>query len=72
MLSGSSHDEALKSLDEVLQQHSERLIADRLKRALFQHDRLAIATGCRYLSTNKYSLAQNCRSGLLSSSADWL
>jgi hypothetical protein len=71
LLRGSFHDEALKSLDEFLQQHSERLIADPLKRALFQRDFWQSATGCRCLSTNKYSLAQNCRSGLLRSSADW-
>ena len=42
LLSGSSHDEALKLLDEFLQQHSERLIADPLKRASFQRDLLAV------------------------------
>jgi len=42
LLSGSSHDEASKLLDEFLQQHSERLITDSLKRALFQRDLLAI------------------------------
>jgi hypothetical protein len=31
--SGSSHDQALKLLDEFLQQHSERAITDPLKRA---------------------------------------
>jgi len=42
LLSGSSHDEALKLLDEFLGQHSERSVADPLKRALFQRDLLAI------------------------------
>jgi hypothetical protein len=42
LLSGSSHDEALKLLDEFLEQHSERLVTDPLKRALFQRDLLAI------------------------------
>ena len=42
LLSGSSRDEALKLLDEFLQQHSERLIADPLKRAVFQRDLLAV------------------------------
>jgi hypothetical protein len=42
LLSGSSHDEALKLLDEFLQQHSEKLIADPLKRAWFQRDLLAV------------------------------
>src|ERR1700733_9468579 len=43
LLSGPSHEEALKSLDEFLQQHSERLIAEPLKRALFQRDLLAVS-----------------------------
>jgi hypothetical protein len=42
LLSGSSHDEALKLLDAFLQQHSEKLIADPLKRAWFQRDLLAV------------------------------
>ena len=42
LLSGSSHDQALKLLDEFLGQRSERLITDALKRALFQRDLLAI------------------------------
>jgi hypothetical protein len=42
LLSGSSHDEALKQLDEFLQQHSERAVTDPLKRALFQRDLLAV------------------------------
>ena len=42
LLSGSSHDEALKLLDEFLQQHAERLILDSLRRALFQRDLLAV------------------------------
>jgi hypothetical protein len=42
LLRGSSHDEALKLLDEFLQQHSERFITDSLKRALLQRDLLAI------------------------------
>ena len=42
LLSGSSHDEALKLLDEFLGQHSERAITDPLKRALFQRDLLAV------------------------------
>jgi len=42
LLSGSSHDEALKLLDEFLEQHSERVVTDPLKRALFQRDLLAI------------------------------
>ena len=42
LLSGPSRDEALKLLDEFLQQHSERLITDSLKRVLFQRDLLAI------------------------------
>src|SRR3984957_20534417 len=47
LLSGSSHDEALKLLDEFLRQHSERVVTDPLKRALFQHDLLAV---CEWLS----------------------
>ena len=42
LLDGSSHDQALKLLDEFLQQHSERLITDPLKRGLFQRDLLAV------------------------------
>jgi len=42
LLSGPPHDEALKLLDEFLQQHSERLILDPLRRALFQRDLLAV------------------------------
>jgi hypothetical protein len=42
LLSGSSHDEALKLLDEFLRQHSERAVTDPLRRALFQRDLLAI------------------------------
>src|ERR1700693_618938 len=42
LLSGSSHDDALKLLDEFLGQHSERAVTDTLKRALFQRDLLAI------------------------------
>lgn len=42
LLSGSSHDEALKLLDEFREQHSERAVTDPLKRALFQRDLLAI------------------------------
>src|ERR1700680_5060839 len=42
LLSGSSHDEALKLLDEFLRQHSERAVTDPLRRAFFQRDLLAI------------------------------
>ena len=42
LLSGSSHDEALKLLDEFREQHSERAVTDPLKRALLQRDLLAI------------------------------
>jgi hypothetical protein len=42
LLSGSSHDEALKLLDEFLEQHAERAVTDPLKRALFQRDLLAV------------------------------
>ena len=42
LLSGSSHDEALKLLDEFLEQHSEKAVTDPLKRAFFQRDLLAI------------------------------
>jgi hypothetical protein len=42
LLSGASHDEALKLLDEFLEQHSERLVTNPLKRALFQRDLLAV------------------------------
>jgi hypothetical protein len=42
LLSGSSHDEALKLLDEFLEQHSERAVTDPLKRALFQRDLRAV------------------------------
>jgi hypothetical protein len=42
LLSGSSHDEALKLLDEFLGQHSERAVTDPLRRAFFQRDFLAI------------------------------
>src|ERR1700723_1499343 len=42
LLSGSSHDEALKLLDEFLGQHSESAVTDPLRRALFQGDLLAI------------------------------
>jgi hypothetical protein len=42
LLTGPSHDEALKVLDEFLQQHSEKLIRDPLRRAVFQRDLLAI------------------------------
>src|ERR1700737_1374774 len=43
LLTGASHDKALKLLDEFLNQHSERSITDPLKRALFQRDLLAIS-----------------------------
>jgi len=42
LLSGSSHDQALKLLDEFLGQRSEKLVTDPLKRALFQRDLLAV------------------------------
>ncbi len=42
LLSGSSHDEALKLLDEFLGQHSERAVTDPLRRAFPQRDLLAI------------------------------
>jgi hypothetical protein len=42
VLSNSSHDEALMLLDEFLQQHSERMIRDPLKHAVFQRDLLAV------------------------------
>jgi len=42
LLSGPSHDEALKLLDEFLRQHSERLIRDPLRRSVFQRDLLAV------------------------------
>jgi hypothetical protein len=42
LVSGSSHDEALKLLDEFLGQNSERAITDPLRRALFQRDLLAV------------------------------
>ena len=42
LLNGSSRDQALKLLDEFLLKHSERLITDPLKRALFQRDLLAV------------------------------
>ena len=42
LLSGSSQDEALNLLDEFLQQHSEKLIREPLKRAVFQRDLLAV------------------------------
>jgi hypothetical protein len=42
LLSGPSHDEALKLLDGFLRQHSERLIHDPLRRAVFQRDLLAV------------------------------
>jgi hypothetical protein len=42
LLSGSSHDEALTLLDEFLKQHSERLVTNPLKRALFQRDLVAV------------------------------
>lgn len=42
LLSGSSNDQALKLLDEFLSQHSERLVTDPLKRALFQRDLLVV------------------------------
>jgi hypothetical protein len=42
LLSGSSHDQALKLVDEFLGQHSEKLVTDPLKRALFQRDLLAV------------------------------
>jgi hypothetical protein len=42
LLSGPSHDEALKLLDEFLQKHSERLVRDPLRRAVFQRDLLAV------------------------------
>src|SRR6201987_4719556 len=42
LLSGSSHDEALKLLDEFLQQHSDNLVRDPLRRAVFQRDLLGV------------------------------
>jgi hypothetical protein len=42
LLSGSSHDEALKLLDEFLGRHSERAVTGPLRRAFFQRDLLAI------------------------------
>ena len=42
LLSGPSHEEALKVLDEFLQQHSENLVRDPLRRAVFQRDLLGV------------------------------
>ena len=42
LLSGSSHDEALKLLDEFLQQHSDNLVRNPLRRAVFQRDLLGV------------------------------
>jgi hypothetical protein len=42
LLSGPSHDEALKVLDEFLQQHSENLVRDPVRRAVFQRDLLGV------------------------------
>jgi len=42
LLSGPSHDEALKLMDEFLRQHSENLIRDPLRRAVFQRDLLGV------------------------------
>jgi hypothetical protein len=42
LVGGASHDEALKLLDQFLHQHSEKLIQDPLKRAVFQRDLLAV------------------------------
>ena len=42
LLHGESHQEALHVLDEFLTSHAERLIQDRLKRAMFQRDMWAV------------------------------
>jgi hypothetical protein len=42
LVSGATHDEALKLLDQFLQEHSDNLIRDTLKRAVFQRDLLAV------------------------------
>jgi len=42
LLVGASHTNAIELLDEFLNTHAERLIADPLKRAVFQHDLWAV------------------------------
>jgi hypothetical protein len=42
LVSGSSHEEAVKLLDEFLHQDSEKLIREPVKRAVFQRDLLAV------------------------------
>jgi hypothetical protein len=42
LIEGPSHDEAMRLLDQFLQQHAERFIRDPLKRAWMQRDLMAI------------------------------
>ncbi len=42
LLTGPSHEQAVRLLDEFLDSHAERLIADPVKRAVFQHDCWAV------------------------------
>lgn len=42
LIEGPSHDEAVKLLDDFLQQHAELVIRDRLKRAWMQRDLIAV------------------------------
>src|ERR1019366_2997865 len=59
LLSGSSHDEALKLLDEFLGQHSERAITDPLKRALFQRDLLAVNDWLLFPSDEQVQMSES-------------
>jgi hypothetical protein len=53
LLTGPSHEEALKLLDEFLRQHSENLIRDPVRRAFFQRDLLAVYESLRVPSDEK-------------------
>lgn len=59
LLTGATHQKAIQLLDEFLTRHGERLIADPLKRAVFQHDLWAVfdwlaTTPFRYPPETKY------------------
>ena len=63
LLSGPSHDETLKLLDEFLRQHSENLVRDPLRRAVFQRDLLGVYEWLAALSDEQGRLIRNCKSG---------
>lgn len=54
LLTGASHKRAIDLLDEFLRTHGERLIAEPLKRAVFQHDLWAVFDWLVTTTTDRY------------------